>query len=216
MLTTGFFAALKGPAKDQLLCLFVHGTYRKRQVLFQEGNPAARVFAIKSGLVKLYQTSSDGSLQLIQLVRPGEIFGLEGLTNGQYSVTAEVVTEAELCFFENDRFVAVMKANPALSYEIIRILTGNLQDCRGKMLGFGTKTAAARLASFLMSLLPAGAGPSAVIELPLSRGEVSDLIGTRLETVSRLLASMKRRRILSVRGHRIKVLDVPRLKASAA
>lgn len=213
VLRTSFFAALKGPAKDLILCLFVYGKYRRRQVLFQEGNPATRLFALKSGLIKTYKTSPDGRVQVIELLRPGEVFGLEGLSGEDYSVTAEVLADAEICFFETARFLEVLKGAPDLSREIIRILSGSLLECRGKMLGFGTKTASARLASFFLSLLEPGAEQE--IDLPLSRGEVADLIGARIETVSRLLQTLKRRRILSARGHRIRVLDLPRLKASA-
>lgn len=216
VLSTSFFSALKGPAKDLLLCLFVYGKYRRQQVLFQEGNPTTRVFALKSGLIKTYKTSTDGRVQLIELIRPGEVFGLEGLSSQEYSVTAEVLADAEVCFFETARFVALLRDNPDLSREIIRILSGSLLDYRGKMLGFGTKTASARLAAFFLSLLTPGTdGARADIELPLSRGEVADLIGTRLETVSRLLDVFKRRRIIAVRGNRIRVLDLPKLQSSA-
>lgn len=217
VLNTSFFSALKGPAKDLVLCLFVYGKYRRRQVLFQEGNPTTRVFALKSGLIKTYKTNADGRVQLIELVRPGETFGLEGLSSKEYSVTAEVLADAEVCFFETARFTALLRDNPDLSREIIRILSGSLLEYRGKMLGFGTKTASSRLASFFLSLLTPGSdGASADISIPLSRGEVADLIGTRLETVSRLLESFRRRKILSVRGKHIRVLDFPKLQASAS
>lgn len=218
VLTTSFFSAFKGPARDMLLCAFVHGRYRKRHIVFQEGNPATRVFALKSGLLKTYKTSRDGRSQLIALVRPGEVFGLDGVGGSQYSVTAEVLADAEICFFETALFAEVLARNPALSREIISILSASLADCRGKMLGFGTRTASARLAAFLLSLLPEDAGRDAAgarVELPISRGEVAELIGARLETVSRLLAAMKRGRLLSVAGHRIRIRDRARLEAAA-
>jgi CRP-like cAMP-binding protein len=219
VLTTSFFSALKGPERDLFLCHFVHGKYRKRHVIFQEGNPATRVFALKAGLIKTYKTSSDGKLQLIDLLRPGEVFGLDGISHPHYSVTAEVLADAEICFFDTARFTELLARNPALAQEIIHILSSNILDCRNRMLGFGTKTASARLAAFLLSLLPRSAGRDgavAQIDLPISRTEVADLIGARLETVSRLLADMQRRKLLSVRGSRIRVADRSRLEEAAA
>lgn len=219
VLTTSFFSALKGPARDAFLCHFVYGHYRKRHVVFQEGHPATRVFALKSGLMKTYKTSREGRSQLIALVRPGEVFGLDGIGGSHYSVSAEVLADAEICFFETARFTELLAGNPALSREIISILSASLVDCRNKVLGFGTKTASARLAAFLLGLLPASSGKErdgARVELPISRGEVADLIGARLETVSRLLKAMKRRKLLSVRGHQIRIMDLARLEEAAA
>ena len=218
MLTTSFFSALKGPARDMFLCHFVYGKYRKRHVVFQEGNPATRMFALKSGLVKTYKTSPSGKSQVIELLRPGEVFGLDGIAAPQYSVTAEVLADAEICFFESNRFAELLASSPALAREIIHILSDNLLDYRNKMLSFGTKTASARLAAFLLSLLPRDAGKNsavAPIELPVSRSEVANLIGARLETVSRLLMAMKRNRLLDVRGNQIRVIDLSGLKEAS-
>lgn len=218
VLKTSFFAALKGSMKDALVCLFVYAKYRPRHILFQEGHPAARVYALKSGLVKVYKTSSAGRQQMLELVRPGGLFGLEGLSSEQYPVSAEVVADSEVCFFETEKFTAALAENPELSREAVRILSRALVDYHGRLLGLGTKTARARLASFLLWLLPEdlrGGSPRARFELPLSRGEIASLIGVRLETVSRLLQLFREKRILAVSGRRVEVLELARLKALA-
>jgi CRP/FNR family transcriptional regulator len=215
VLRTSLFSAIGGPLKDKAACLFVYGRYRPRQVLFQEGNPTTRVFALKSGFLKTYKTGSRGARQMIDILRPGDLFGLEGFSSERHSVTAEALSDAEVCFFEKARFIELVEERADLAREIIRLLSRTLSDCHGKLLGLGTKTAKARLASFLLGLLPPNGkgGEHARVELPISRGEIASLIGVRLETVSRLLLLLKGWGILSIEGRSVGVLDARKLKA---
>ena len=216
VLETSFFSALKGSAKELLACLFVYGRYSQRQVIFQEGNPATRVYALKSGLLKTYKTNAGGKSQLLELIRPGEVFGLEGLSCDEYSVTVEVVQPAEICFFENARFKGMLAENPALAHEIIRILSGCLVAYQNKLIGWGTRTTESRMAGFLLDLRPPGAGEAAGwIELPISRSELASFLGVRIETLSRLMRRLENERILHASGKRVKVLDAARLATLA-
>jgi CRP/FNR family transcriptional regulator len=211
VLQTSFFAALKGSMKGLLACLFVYGRYARRQVLFQEGNPAIRVFALKSGWVKTYRGEPGGRQQIIELIGPGGVFGLDGLGSEQYSVSAEALCPSEVCFFEKDRFLELAAANPALSVELIRILSLALAGYHQRLTSLGTKPAQARLAALLLGLLPDGGGRASA-DLPLSRGELAGFVGVRLETLSRLLLDLRRRRVLSLDGRRLVVHDSHRLR----
>ena len=122
VLTTGFFASLGPPSKKIVSCLMVYSRYRKHQILYHEGNPADRIYALKSGLVKTYKTDSSGQEQLMGFVKPGEVFNLEHLHNGHCAVTAEVVADSEACYIGGQQLHATMAGNPPFALEIIKLL----------------------------------------------------------------------------------------------
>lgn len=213
VLKASFFAALRPETKKLAVCLMAYGRYKKRQVIYQQGNPATRIFAIKSGLLKSYKARPNGRTQLITLYGPGSVFALESLASGEYDETVEVVADAELCFLEAARFKEMLEGNRALSFEVIQILSSALAASRDALLDSGTKSAAGRLAAFLLRLLPAPAGEGV---LPLSRVEIGSLIGTSIETVSRQFRALREGRVIELRGQRLRVLDRRKLESLAA
>jgi CRP/FNR family transcriptional regulator len=230
VLTTGFFAALNGPTKSLLNCLMEYGRYNPKQILFQEGNPSTRIYAIKTGYIKTFRTHPLGKDQVIQLAKPGDVINLEGIQGGKCTVTAEVLTDAEICFLEIGRLTDMAARDNKLSTEVMRLMAHSIEQSQHRILDFGTRTAKARLARFLLDLIPhsdvqypkersmkAGKKTSkiSVINLPLTRQEIADLIGVRLETISRLFLLLKNKGILSTDRRTVRVLDANRLLALA-
>ena len=214
MLKTPFQQALRGRSTA---CPMIHGRYRQGQVLFQQGNPATRIYAVKSGLLKTYKTEPGGRHQLMDLLGPGDVLALEAVRAEEYCVGAEALADSEACFMERARLLELVGQSVPLALEVIRSLSQSVMDCRSRMLDLGTKTAKARLASFFMRLIPPdlAEATSADIHIPISRSEIADLIGVTPETISRLLQHLTARRIIAASGKRLRVLDVIRLQASA-
>ena len=230
VLKTGFFAALNGPSKNLLNCLMEYGRYNPRQILYQEGNPATRIYAIKTGYIKTFRTHPLGKDQVIQLAKPGDVINLEGIHGGRCTVTAEVLMDSEICFFEIRRLMDMAARNNQLANEIMRLMAYSIEQSQMRILDFGTRTAKARLARFLLDLLPhqevhhpaeepkglrkKPLKPLEVI-LPLTRQEIADLIGVRLETISRLFLLLKSKGVVSTERRLVRVHDVDRLLALA-
>lgn len=226
VLKTGFFAALNGPSKNLLNCIMEYGRYNPRQILFQEGNPATRIYAIKAGFVKTFRTHPLGKDQVIQLATPGDVINLEGIHGGRCTVTAEVLMESEICFFEVRRLMDLAARNSSLAMEIMRLMSFSIEQSQRRILDFGTRTAKARLARFLLDLLPhdvvhatedvprkRSAKPVAEVTLPLTRQEIADLIGVRLETISRLFLTLRDKKVLTTERRIVRVHDIDRLIA---
>lgn len=231
---TGFFAALSCAAKRLVACLMSYRRCRARLILFQEGDETGRLYALKSGLVKLVKARPDGREQIIRLVRPGELFNLESLGDGISPVTAEVIVDAEICHMDAARLLERMSRSAELTAEIVRLLASALVESERRILELGAFSARRRLAAFLLDLPPSGTpgpcGPaprtagsgrgrppsgSREVLLPLSRGEIGEMIGASLETVSRLTQGLRRQGLLALEGRRVRLLDLPRLRAAA-
>jgi len=75
----------------------------------------------------------------------------------------------------------------------------NLQNVENHMLLLGRKTSQERVAAFLLEMNGRVSGQG-VVTLPMSRGDIADYLGLRLETVSRALSDFQRKGYLRFVG----------------
>jgi CRP/FNR family transcriptional regulator len=83
------------------------------------------------------------------------------------------------------------------------------------MVELGAKKAAERLASFLIRWCTTHHATNMWIELPLSRGEMGELLGLTIETVSRFLSEWKRQGYITEQRGVIQISDVAALRKAA-
>ena len=105
------------------------------------------------------------------------------------------------------------KQNPEIENTMMRRWIQHLREAEDMMLELGAKKAPERLASFLIRWCE-GTGGSWVV-LPLSRGEIGELLGLTIETVSRFLSDWKRQGFLNEQRGSIQIQDVDGLRKMA-
>lgn len=187
---------------------------REGQPLFHEGDPATRVFTLTRGALKLYKLLPDGRRQITGFMFPGDFLGIT--VDDEHAFTVEAVTDSQLCWFPRGRFGDFTEAHPPLERELYRLVAHELAAAQAQMVLLGRKTAEERLASFFMALLAraekAAGHPVRMIELPMSRIDIADYLGLTKETVSRVLATLKAKRIVRLDAlDRVEVIDRPGL-----
>jgi CRP/FNR family transcriptional regulator len=183
---------------------------RSGQPLFHEGDPATRVFTLTRGALKLYKLLPDGRRQVMGFMFPGDFLGIS--VDDEHAFTAEAMTDSQLCWFPRSRFGEFAEQNGQLERELYRIAAHELAAAQTQIVLLGRKNAGERLASFFLGLLERSekiAGHELrMIELPMSRLDIADYLGLTKETVSRVLASLKSKRIIRLEAlDRIEVID---------
>lgn len=173
---------------------------------------------ILSGVAKLSKSLADGRQQIVGLqFAPdflGRPFGEESTLN------VEAATELTLCTFPKSTLERLMEESPALEKRLLRQALRELDEARQWMLTLGRKTAAEKVASFLL-LIARNLDPnradqrSASFDLPLSRSDIADYLGLTIETVSRQLTKLAADGVVRVRNRRIEVPSLARLSAVA-
>jgi CRP/FNR family transcriptional regulator len=172
------------------------------QTLFHEGDPATRVFTLTSGTLKLYKLLPDGRRQVTGFMHPGDFLGMS--TDDEHAFSAEAIEDAQLCWFPRNRFDDFVEEHGAMERELYRMAAHELAAAQQQMVLLGRKTATERLASFLVLLaerserLP-GRG-SNLVRLPMSRSDIADYLGLTKETVSRVVSSFRRVRLIRLRA----------------
>ena len=187
---------------------------KQGQSLFHEGDPANRVFTLTNGALKLYKLLPDGRRQVTGFMFPGDFLGIS--VDDEHAFTVEALTDSRLCWFPRQRFGGFAESHPQLERELYRLAAHELAAAQTQMVLLGRKTAEERLASFFITLLAraeksTGEGVR-LIDLPMSRIDIADYLGLTKETVSRILATLKSKRVIRLAAlDRVEVLDRQRL-----
>jgi CRP/FNR family transcriptional regulator len=206
---------------DVLASLRALGTPQKLapdQPIFHEGDPVRRVFMLTLGALKIYTLLADGRRQITGFMFPGDFLGVS--IDDEYAFTAEALVKSELYWFTREAFDRFVEANPRVERELYRLAAHELAAAQSQMVLLGRKTAAERLASFFLFLaerqeLVVGE-PQNAFDLPMSRLDIADYLGLTKETVSRMLAHLRDRKLIRLASQdRIEILDRQGLKDMA-
>lgn len=191
-------------------------SFAERETLCEEGARADLIFIIAEGAVMLSKLLPDGRRQIIELLGAGDVFGLSN--TALYDTTAESLTPVRAYQYER----RLHETSADLQRAVSQRMTSQLCAMHDHAMLLGRKTAAERVASFLMGLIPnrgghGCSGPDAKgdirhVTIPMTRQEIADYLGLTLETVSRAFSQLKRDGILQAPRHdEIVVTNVCRL-----
>ena len=168
------------------------------QPLFHEGDEATRVFTLARGALKIYRLLPDGRRQVTGFMFPGDFLGIT--MDDEHAFTVEALQDSQLCWFPRGGFGEFAEDHPAMERELYRLAAHELAAAQAQMVLLGRKTAEERLASFFLTLLQraekASGGTERMFHLPMSRLDIADYLGLTKETVSRVLAVLKNKRVV--------------------
>ena len=119
-------------------------------MLFHEGDAADFVYNVTRGVMKLYKLLPDGRRQITGFLLPGDFLGLAGKDG--YSYSAETVDAVELCRFPRRKLNELFEAFPQLERRMLKLATDELIAAQDQMVLLGRRTAAEKVAIFLLRL----------------------------------------------------------------
>ena len=188
-----------------------------RHMLFRAGDPSKYLYVVREGQVKLTRTDIDGHEHLLNLVGPGYFLGFDDIGNSSYSYSAETLTPTVFCRIKHDDIVWLLAEAPQVSLNILLAVNEQLAQARNMIRALGQKTAIEKVAALLLSLYPpnAAGGNGKAGALHLSRHEMAEILGLTVETVSRIMAALRRTDIINAPRGRIVVTARARLQALA-
>ena len=188
--TLGFETPPERAARGKMLSFSARGT------ILDEGDPASSAYEVLEGGVILFKLLPDGRRQIIEVLGPGDVFGLS--PTAYSDVGAEALTRVRVAVLDR----RALEADAELRDRLFARLRAQICALHDHALLLGRKSARERVATFIMRLIPgrggvACAGPGkgeGPLEVPLAmtRQEIADYLGLTLETVSRAFSGLRR------------------------
>lgn len=178
--------------------------YPAGTVLYAENEPPRGLFIVCTGQVKLSISSGSGKTLITRMVPAGEVLGLSSVLSGKpYRQTAETAAPSQLKFVKREDFIKFSEEHRDISFNIARQLIEECESDANQIRALGlANSASERLAQLLLQWCEDSGHPSASgmrFPVAMTHEEISQLIGTSRETVTRLLKNFREKKILTVR-----------------
>lgn len=177
-------------------------TYRERQTVFSQGDPADSVFYIQEGKVKVCVTSEQGKEAVVALHGDGEFFG-EGCLTGQPLRLAMVaaVTECVIMQLDKAAIVRVLHDEPKFSEMFMSYILARNARVEEDLVDQLFNSSEKRLARALLLLANFGkeGRPSPVIA-KISQETLAEMIGTTRSRVSMFMNKFRKLGFIEYNG----------------
>jgi CRP/FNR family transcriptional regulator len=174
-------------------------------VLFAEGEPARGVYILRTGRAAVSISSSEGRVITLRIAQPGDVLGLNAVLRGStYETTVKTLEPCRTDFVSPAELFELIATSQEGSQAVLKILSHELteltQRTRSLLL---PQTASARLAKLLLEW----SGTSERIDRVFTHEEIAQMICSSRETVTRLLASLNRRKVIRITSDSILIND---------
>jgi len=185
------------------------------ETLYQPGSKADYLWVLRTGAVKLVASSWDGEPRIVRVLKPGDVAGIEGLLAGTYAHTAITVGTVHACRTPIRAVQSVCLEQASFQWNLMQKWQAALRETEQWLVDMTSTgaTARVRMARLLLHLRD---GESNRI-YNFSREDLSLMLGTTIETASRIIAAFLRERLLVRRepGSRFYDGDIVRLELVA-
>lgn len=214
------FSSLKALNKDELLkianCKSSY-TVKKGEPIFEEGENVNGIFCIKDGVCKLSKLSPNGKDQIVKLISKGELLGQRSMISDEpVNLSAIALEDMEVCFIPKTEIMGLFTQNNNFSMNVMKTICGDLKEADDHMVNMAQKTVKERLAETLLYLKETfGTNADQSLKIQLSREELASMIGTATESCIRLLSDFNKNDLIEIKGKKIYLKDVQKLKREA-
>lgn len=181
-------------------------TYSKGDQLFAEGESALNYYQVASGEVKMNNYNLDGKEFIQGFFYAGQSFGEPPLfANVKYPANAEAVSDSEVLQLHKERFLELLTAHPDIHLNITQTLAKRLyykaimvseissQEPEHRVL---------RILDYLKKHVHKKEGPFSY-KVDLTRQQIADLTGLRVETVIRATKALEKKGELKIKQRKV-------------
>lgn len=187
--------------------------YKKKQLIFSEGNHPLRLYFVQKGKVKTFKSNDDGKELTVGLYSEGDFFGyISLLENSIYKETAEAMEDSEVAIIPREDFESLINENPDVAKRFIRMLASNLSEKEEQLLGLAYNSLRKRVADALLTLQKKYQKPgSEQFSIHISREDLANIAGTATESLIRTLSDFRSEKLIDIRDGNIIILHEKKL-----
>ncbi|GAB5414579.1 MAG: FNR family transcription factor [Congregibacter sp.] len=188
---------------------------QKGQHLYRESDNFQSVFAVRSGTLKAYSTTDDGREQVTGFYFPGEILGMDGISNNSHASSAKALETAAVCEIPFTSLEKLSSLMPHLQRHFFKLMSREIAEDQQLITLLSKSSADARVGTLLLSVSTRHArrGLSATqFRLSMSRVDIGNYLGLTVETVSRVFSRLQKLDVLKVENKEIEILNIEELR----
>jgi CRP/FNR family transcriptional regulator, cyclic AMP receptor protein len=180
---------------DEDMLLTWGATYKKvkkEEIIFHEGTTCFHYYQLVKGKVKWYNIDEQGKEFLQCIICEGESFGeLPLFDDGPYVSSAAPIEDCILLKLRKENFMQMLRENPLIHFRFTRLMTERLRS-KFIFLKELTHIEPERKVLTVLNYYKENAGTdcNGKIKVDLTRQQIANMTGLRVETVIRTIRSL--------------------------
>jgi len=183
--------------------------------IYDEGGEDEILYTVRTGRVKLARYLSDGTSRIVRLLRQGDAFGLERLIKKGYEHSAIALNRVNVCSIPTRVLKELDRTNPGVHRQLLERWNEHLRHADDCIAFLSTGPIRRRVVYLINQLAePVKRGGDQKVKL-LGREDMAAMLGVRVESLSRVIAELKRVEILRPLGNDIYEYDAELLQSYA-
>ena len=188
--------------------------YKKKQMIYWEGNHPNRLYYLLRGKVKTYKSNEDGKELVTELFSPGDFLGYVALLEGTvYKDNAQALDETELAVIPKEDFDELVNNNKEVSQKFLKLLAKNVSAKEDLLLGVAYNSLRKKVANALLTLQHKYQLKNEVeFVLNINRESLANVAGTAKESLIRTLSDFRNEKLIEInRDGSIVIIDQNKL-----
>lgn len=188
-------------------------SFKKRDIVYMEGQTPADLYFIVYGMVKSYKINADGKELVTGIHKAGMFLGYTALLEERaYSEHAEALEETRLALIPKADFLTLLYSSKDVARKFIQLISRDLDEAEKRLLDVAYQSVRQRVAGALLQIRgkSSPSGPEKLISL--ARKDISGLIGTATESLNRTLADFKEEGIIEIGEDGVRIIDEKKLE----
>lgn len=212
------FVDLPFEIKDSIMDSSSHKVYKKGDIIFTPGDYFDYLFIVNKGRVKLSKISAMGKEQILKILEVGDFMGeLSLFKNTVLTNSAEAIEKTEICIIKSDKIREIIMYRPEIALKFLEVYSERIQHSEDLIEQIGLRDVEQRIANYLIAEIEKknikNKNNEYEINLPISKGVLSSMLGTTQETLSRKLSVLQDEGLIRLEGQRkIIITDIDSLR----
>jgi CRP/FNR family nitrogen fixation transcriptional regulator len=170
--------------------------------IYRNGEPVEFWYRILAGAARKCAFTPYGSRQIVDFLRPGDLFGYDAPNLHTFAVEA-IASGTRVVRYPRLKAEQVADSEPQVAKQIRQLAFESVHRVQTRMLILGRATALEKVCSFLLEMADRfRASSDGAVTLPMSRYDIADYLAMAVETVSRALTNLRRMDVIHLEGVR--------------
>ena len=160
------------------------------------GQDQAELYTLYSGWAFRFKTLPDGRRQILNIILPGDLIGLQGAMFEAAAYGVEALTEVEMCVLPRRKVWSLFENMPELSFDVTWLGSREESHVDENLTSAGQRNAAERIAALIIQLYKRlkmlGLAVDGTMPFPLTQQHIADTLGLSLVHTNKSLAKLRK------------------------
>ena len=183
------------------------------ELLIEQDITRGGLYTLLDGVMMRYRSLEDGRRQIVNIVFPGDLVGLQGAFGEPASHSVEALLPSRLCVFDSANYYDLIVAQPSLGYDITWLAAKEELALEEHLVALGRRSAKERVAYLAVWLIQRARGTCMAaghnrLEVTITQAQIADMLGLSLVHTNRTVKALEREGLVNWRQGAIEVPDL--------